>query len=118
MFSYTSFMGAYLGMVWQIPILWLNMSWCLLLKIYVLVFPLSTYAMLLSYSQMLPFDAKPDYHYISRLFGGSVPHEGTHPVFDWDSGLAHIDTPYTKPLPPIIASCMCKSQVAPICCTG
>ena len=47
------------------------------------------YATLLSYSQMLPFDAKPDYDYISGLFSGSVPHEGTNPVFDWDSGLTH-----------------------------
>ena len=67
------------------------------------------YAMLLSYSWTLPFDAKPDYDYISRLFGESVPHEGTHPVFDWDSGLAHIDTLYTNPPPPMIALRMCKS---------
>ena len=76
------------------------------------------YATLLSYSQMLPFDAKPDYDYISRLFSESVPHEGTHQVFDWDSGLAHIDTLYTNPPPPMIASCMCKSQAAPIRHTG
>ena len=66
------------------------------------------YAMLLSYSQTLPFNAKPDYDYISRLFGGMVPHKGTNPVFDWDSRLAHncINAPYTKLPPPIIASCM------------
>ena len=49
------------------------------------------YATLLSYSQMLPFDAKPDYNYFSRLFSVVVPHEGT-PVFDWDSGLVHLKT--------------------------
>ena len=64
------------------------------------------YATLLSYSQVLPFDAKPNYNYISGLFSGSVPHEGTSPVFDWDSGLAHncINAPYTKLPPPIIVS--------------
>ena len=76
------------------------------------------YATLLSYSRMLPFDAKPDYNYISRLFGESVPHEGTHPVFDWDSGLAHIDTLYTNPPLPMIASHMRKSRAVPICHTG
>ena len=76
------------------------------------------YATLLSYSQMLPFDAKPDYDYISRLFSESVPHEGTHPVFDWDSGLAHINTLYTNPPPPMIASRMHKSRAAPIRRTG
>ena len=67
------------------------------------------YATLLSYSWMLPFNTKPDYDYISRLFGKSVPHEGTHPVFDWDSRLAHIDTLYTNPPLPMIASHTCKS---------
>ena len=76
------------------------------------------YAMLLSYSWMLAFDTKPDYDYISRLFGKSVPHEGTHPVFDWDSGLAHIDTLYTNPPLPMIASRTRKSRAAPIHCTG
>ena len=76
------------------------------------------YAMLLSYSRTLPFDAKPDYDYISRLFSESVPHEGTHPVFDWDSGLAHIDTLYTNPPLPMIASHTCKSWAVPIHHTG
>ena len=62
------------------------------------------YATLLSYSWMLPFNAKPDYDYLSRLFGGLI----THPVFDWDSGLAHnhINTLY----PPLqtIASRTCR----------
>ena len=61
------------------------------------------YATLLSYSWTLPFDAKPNYNYISRLFGGLVPHEGTNPVFDWDSRLAHHHI-NTKLPPPIIAS--------------
>ena len=78
------------------------------------------YATLLSYSQVLPFNAKPDYNYISRLFGGSVPHEGTNPVFDWDSGLAHdhINAPYTKLPPSIIASHMGRAQAIPIHHTG
>ena len=76
------------------------------------------YATLLSYSWMLPFNAKPDYDYISRLFGESVPHKGTRPVFNWDSRLAHIDTLYTNPPPPMIASRMHKSQAVPIRCTG
>ena len=54
------------------------------------------YATLLSYSQMLPLDAKPDCDYISRLFSMVMPHEGT-PVFDWDSGLAH----RVQSLPPV-----------------
>ena len=76
------------------------------------------YATLLSYSQMLPFNAKPDYDYISRLFGKSVPHEGTHPVFNWDSGLAHINTLYTNPPLPMIPLHTHKSRAAPIRCTG
>ena len=76
------------------------------------------YATLLTYSWMLPFDAKPDYDYISRLFGKSVPHEGTHPVFNWDSRIAHINTLYTNPPLPIIALRTCKSRAVPICHTG
>ena len=76
------------------------------------------YATLLSYSWTLPFDAKPDYDYISRLFSESVPHEGTHPVFNWDSRLAHIDTLYTNPPLPMIALCTRKSQAVPIRHTG
>ena len=71
------------------------------------------YATFLNYLQTLPFDTKPNYNYISRLFSGLVPHEGTHPVFDWDSRVVvvhdHIDnTPYTKPPPSVIALCTCR----------
>ena len=73
------------------------------------------YAMLLSYSWTLPFDAKPNYNYISGLFGRTVPHEGTNTVFDLDSGLAHhINAPYTKLLPLIIALHMGRAQATPI----
>ena len=76
------------------------------------------YATLLSYSWTLPFNTKPDYDYISRLFGESVPHEGTHPVFNWDSRLAHINTLYTNPPLPMIALHIRKSRAVPICHTG
>lgn len=74
------------------------------------------YATLLSYSRTLPFDAKPDYDYISGLFGDPELQEGAplDSVFDWDSEAppAHgrLNIPYNKPPPPIIAS---RKRLAP-----
>ena len=64
------------------------------------------YTTLLSYLKTLPFNAKPNYSYLSGLIGKLRLHDRDHLVFDWDFEQClthnHLNIPHTKSFLPIM----------------